>query len=50
MLLFGGRESIFRLICRGVPSVPTILMVGQSNGSFWKSPGKEKKTVGAPPH
>jgi hypothetical protein len=39
-----GSAFVFRLLCRGVPHVPKRLMVGQSNGSFWKRPsGKEKK-------
>jgi hypothetical protein len=42
----GGRNKEayrFRLTCRGVPHVPKILVMVQSNGSFWE---KKKKTMG----
>jgi hypothetical protein len=31
-----GEGSIFRLLCWGVPHVPKILVMGQSNDSFTK--------------
>jgi hypothetical protein len=33
-IIFGGVGSIFRLPCWGVPHVPKILVMDQSNGSF----------------
>jgi len=41
-----GDGSLSRLLCAGVPHIPKILIMGQSNGSFLK---REKKIVGAPP-
>jgi len=40
-----GMGSIFRLLCQGVPHVPKKLVMGQSNGSFWK----EKNNYGHTP-
>jgi hypothetical protein len=31
-----GEGSIFWLLCWGAPNVPKILVMGQSNSSFWK--------------
>jgi hypothetical protein len=31
-----GKGNVFRLLCLGVLHVPKILVLGQSNGSFWK--------------